>query len=384
MTGLLVFRERLKELYSRHEVFVLPLVKFLFALAALSAVNSALGYMSKLDNVAIVLIVALMCSFLPTSMIAVFAALFSLLHMYGLCLEAALVGLIVYMLLFLLFIRFSPGESVVALLTAMLCIFKIPYVMPVAMGLVGTPASAVSVGCGVVAYYLIAAVSGNAVTIGTMGDAELAAKVRLLVDGLLGNKAMLVMIVAFVITVIVVYLIRRMAIDYSWTIAIVAGVVVDILILLVGDLFYDTNVSVLNAILGALVTVAVAKVIEFFRFCVDYSRTERVQFEDDEYYYYVKAVPKMTMAAPTKTVKKINTASRGSGTGTKAGGGSRSAAAGTKLRGAQNTVGGRSRTASAGTAIPHGGRRERSYADSAKPTSGGIDYEMLDDYEELL
>lgn len=29
-----------------------------------------------------------------------------------------------------------------------------------------------------------------------------------------------------------------------------------------------------------------------------------MQFEDDEYYYYVKAVPKMTVAAPTNTVKR--------------------------------------------------------------------------------
>ena len=43
---------------------------------------------------------------------------------------------------------------------------------------------------------------------------------------------------------------------------------------------------------------------------MDYSRTEKVQFEDDEYYYYVKAVPKMTVAAQTKTVKKINTQRR--------------------------------------------------------------------------
>jgi disulfide oxidoreductase YuzD len=38
---------------------------------------------------------------------------------------------------------------------------------------------------------------------------------------------------------------------------------------------------------------------------VDYTRTERVQFEDDEYYYYVKAVPKNMIAEPKKTVKKI-------------------------------------------------------------------------------
>lgn len=38
-----------------------------------------------------------------------------------------------------------------------------------------------------------------------------------------------------------------------------------------------------------------------------FSRSEKVQFEDDEYYYYVKAVPKMAVAVSEKTVKKINT-----------------------------------------------------------------------------
>ncbi len=31
-----------------------------------------------------------------------------------------------------------------------------------------------------------------------------------------------------------------------------------------------------------------------------------LQFEDDEYYYYVKAIPKVAVTTPEKTVKKIN------------------------------------------------------------------------------
>ena len=34
-------------------------------------------------------------------------------------------------------------------------------------------------------------------------------------------------------------------------------------------------------------------------------RAEKVQFEDDEYYYYVKAVPKVTVTRPEKQVKQI-------------------------------------------------------------------------------
>ena len=36
-----------------------------------------------------------------------------------------------------------------------------------------------------------------------------------------------------------------------------------------------------------------AQIVRFFIFNVDYLRIENVQFEDEDYYYYVKAVPKV-------------------------------------------------------------------------------------------
>lgn len=326
MTALLELRENLKKIYSRNEAFILPVIKFLLSFIVLSIINGKMGYMTKLDNMAIVLIVSLLCSFLPTGFMAFFAMMFAVLHMYALSIETAAVGLVVFLLLYLLFLRFTTKEALVVVLTPVLCMLKLPYVMPVAMGLIGTPASCVSVGCGVVVYYLLQTVITNAPTINSMGAEEATAKLRLLIDGMLWNKAMLVMIAAFAITVIVVYLIRRMSVDHSWTIAMVAGVMIEVMILLVGDLMYDTNLSIVSALLGAVVTLITCKIIEFFRFCLDYSRTEKVQFEDDEYYYYVKAVPKMTVAAPTNTVKKINTQRRPAGQQTRTSGqGTRSA-----------------------------------------------------------
>ena len=326
MTALLELRENLKKIYSRNEAFILPVIKFLLGFIVLSIINGKMGYMTKLDNMAIVLIVSLLCSFLPTGFMAFFAMMFAVLHMYALSIETAAVGLVVFLLLYLLFLRFTAKEALVVVLTPVLCMLKLPYVMPVAMGLIGTPASCVSVGCGVVVYYLLQTVITNAPTINSMGAEEATAKLRLLIDGMLGNKAMLVMIAAFAITVIVVYLIRRMSVDHSWTIAMVAGVMIEVMILLVGDLMYDTNLSIVSALLGAVVTLIACKIIEFFRFCLDYSRTEKVQFEDDEYYYYVKAVPKMAVAAPTNTVKKINTQRRPAGQQTRTSGqGTRSA-----------------------------------------------------------
>ena len=46
-------------------------------------------------------------------------------------------------------------------------------------------------------------------------------------------------------------------------------------------------------------------IYQFFVFAVDYTRTEYLQYEDDDYYYYVKAVPKLTVSAPDVKVQRI-------------------------------------------------------------------------------
>ncbi len=306
MTVLLEMKERIKLIYSKYEAFIVPVLKFLLAFITFSTLNSRMGYMTRIDDMRIMLIAALTCSFLPVGLMVLMAAVFSLMHMYALSMEVALVGLCMYLIMYLLFFRFSPKDSLVVVLTPLLFSMKIPYVVPIAVGLLCGPASIVSVGCGIAVFYLLRMVIDSAPNIRIMEEGEILEKVRFMVEGILGNKAMLVMIAAFVVTVLVVYLIRRMSVDYSWTIAMVTGAMINVVLLLIGDLLYDVNLSMGSVLLGSLLALVVAKVIEFFRFCVDYSRTEKVQFEDDKYYYYVKAVPKMTVSVPTKTVKRIN------------------------------------------------------------------------------
>ena len=308
MTTLLVMKQILMTLYSKYEVYITPLLKFVLALVSLLIINSRIGYMDSIDRMTVVLIVALMCSFMPMNFIVVISALFTLLHLYSFSMESAVVVGVGFLLMFLLYLRFSPKDTLVVVLMPICFLLKIPYVIPLAMGLIGTPAAVVSVACGVIAYYMIHYVVQNVSVIAAMADeeTETVAKLRFIIDGILKNREMVITIAAFAITVIMVYLIRRLSIDYAWTIAMVAGVMVDIMVLLVGDLMFDTNVALFGVIFGNIVSFLFALVLQFFVFNVDYSRTEKVQFEDDEYYYYVKAVPKVVVSKPDKKVKKIN------------------------------------------------------------------------------
>ena len=312
MTKLLEIRELIRNFYGKYDSFITPVLKFLLALVTFLVINSKLGFMEKFAKLPIALILALLCSFLPMNFLVVAAAVMCLLHVYALSLEAAAVLGILFVIMFLLYFRFSPKDAVVAVMLPLAFAFKVPCSVTLAAGLLGGPGTAVSVGCGVIAYYALQFVAGLSVSEGGgLQIKEMATKFKSIADGMISNKAMIVAVVAFVVAMLAVYFIRRMNIDHAWAIAMIVGALLNVLILFVGDLVLTTQVPVFGTIVGTIIGLMIAVVIQFFVFNLDYKRTERVQFEDDEYYYFVKAVPKVNLATADKKVKKVRTSGNG-------------------------------------------------------------------------
>lgn len=296
MDKLLYIREYIKVFVSKYDSYVRPFSKFALMFVTLTVINSKLGYAARIDNVAITLVVSLLVSFLPLNFIPVISAFFVMLHMYGLSLECAAVVGVMLFVMFLLYFRFSPKDTILLVLTPLCFVFKIPYAMPLVAGLVAAPTAMASVGCGVISYFMLSFIVRNEETIRAMADEEILVKLKFLFEELLFNREMLVLAIAFAVTIMVVYIVRRMPVDHCWTMAIIAGTLTDIVVILFGDLKYGTYVSVSGLLLGSIVGVIVVVILKFFMFNLDYSRTEKVQFEDDLYYYYVKAIPKNTIS----------------------------------------------------------------------------------------
>ena len=112
-------------------------------------------------------------------------------------------------------------------------------------------------------------------------------------------------ITVFAAVVVIVSVISRASFDYAWRIAIVTGSVVYIVIMVFGSMFMSVSTELAGIILSGVAAIIIGFVIEFFELGVDYSRTELTQFEDDEYIYYVKAVPKALVSESKKSVKKF-------------------------------------------------------------------------------
>ena len=99
MRNLLEIKEIIKRIYGKYDVYIMPVLKLVLALITLFSINKQLGYMARINSGAIVMMVALLCSFLPTGFIIFFAAVFVLLHCYALAIEVALVVFCLFMVI---------------------------------------------------------------------------------------------------------------------------------------------------------------------------------------------------------------------------------------------------------------------------------------------
>ena len=155
-------------------------------------------------------------------------------------------------------------------------------------------------------YYLIIYVKNNVAVLSNSDAENILQRFTLIIDSILHNDLMIITVVVFCITLIVVHIIKRLSIDYSWSIAIGIGAAVNIIFMLIGSFILDVSGTVAWTIIGTIISAAIVYALQFFIFAVDYSRTERVQFEDDEYVYFVKAVPKVNVTTVQVNVKRIN------------------------------------------------------------------------------
>jgi len=106
----------------------------------------------------------------------------------------------------------------------------------------------------------------------------------------------------FGVVILVMWLVRKMRFEFVFELTIVLGGLVNILGFLLANLQMDIKVGAGGVILGTIVSMLIVMIAQFFRMVLNYMSVEHVQFEDDDYYYYVKAVPKIDVAMLQKKV----------------------------------------------------------------------------------
>lgn len=306
MATILELKEKVTRFYGRNELYINPVLKFLLSFVTFLMINENIGFMAKISRTPVALILALFCSMIPINGMMVIASAMILADMYALSLEVCAVTLLVFAVLYLLYFRFSPRNGYDVVLMPVCFKLHIPYVMPVGEGLLREGYSVFSVACGTILFFFLDGVRQNAAALSDAAEAdEATSKIVVVLNQLIGNREMYLVLGVMVATTLIVYIIRRQSIENAWGIAIISGILFETVGLIAGYMLLGISGKMLGVLVGNLVAALIAFLLQFLFFNLDYSRTERLQFEDDEYYYYVKAVPKALVSGTEKKITRF-------------------------------------------------------------------------------
>lgn len=306
MTSLLVVKEKIMDFYKNFEVLVKIIAKFILAYFVFYFVNTELGYMESLTGMTPTLFLSAICAIVPVSVFVLVFALVVVLHLYKLSAVLSIIALIVFVLFYLIYLKFAPDQGILIVLYPVLAQFNLHFMIPLIGAMAFNPFAAIPVAFGVI-FVKVLEYLKDAASLGDPGmDVQgIMTSYQYIFDHLLADKEMIAYIVVFTIVIVVVYAISRLSMNYSWYIAIVVGTIINVAGLAVMGADVD-SISIGMVVVGSLIGGLLAAFVQFMGCTLDYARKEYLQFEDDDYYYYVKAVPKIQVTQAERKVKSFS------------------------------------------------------------------------------
>lgn len=243
--NLLIIKEKLLAFYGRFSTYINLVMKFLLALFSFLLIGKAIGTHDILANPLICFAIAVMCAFVPVSVTVICAMVLALIHLFGMSMELAAIATIVVLIVYLLYFRFAPKTGILLILTPLLFYIKIPYIIPVIAALTVGMTGIVPVVCGIFMYYMINFASRYSTAISSMDADSAVQNITFIFNNILNNKELIITIVSFSIAILMIYLIKRLSVNYSWIIGIVAGCFTNAVILIVSFSLLSIKTNVL-------------------------------------------------------------------------------------------------------------------------------------------
>lgn len=307
MTTLLTFRDSVKAFFGRYDFIFAPIVKGVIAYIIFISLNAKFGYFAFLDNRSLIIMIALICAFLPTEVITAIGGVMIALQSFKVAIDVGLLSVAIILIFYCAYMRFAPKTGIIVLFVPLCYSLHLTYALPILLGFLVGPAAIIPTIFGFVLYYYEQILSELVkVLAAATEDDEAVSGFQYVINEMISNKEMILIFAVFSLVILITYAIYRLSFEHSWAASFIVGGFFNIALFLVGNVLVLVDVDIVPVVTGSIIGILLSFVIQFFKGVVDYQRTELLQFEDNEYYYYVKAVPKLYVSESNKNVKKIN------------------------------------------------------------------------------
>ena len=294
MKFLTQLKNRIDEYYVKHPIITGYVVRFGLSFLALILLSANIGFNEILSNFIFLIIFALICAFIPIKLMTLALVAYTILQLFSLSTGIGVLSCLLFVVLYLVYFRFDERTGYALLMIPLLCMIRLPFLVPVVLAVAAPLGSIVSVILGLLTYYYLHYIQIYTAVFMGMADNSEITKMSMALQGLFTYREMWYTMGCVLLAFLATYYLKKINMNRSGHMAVAIGTGAWLILTLLCNLLGDTmNYNKLIWYVGgAAVTIILGMVISDLVLPLDYRRTELLEFEDEEFKYFVRAVPK--------------------------------------------------------------------------------------------
>ena len=303
MEKILIYRERFLKFLAARGRYIQSGVRFLGGIILFYVLGKLFGYTEQFREPFFIFMMGVISVFIPTSAISLIFYLVIFLQLAHVSLEVALFFVLAVALYYLVYQRVFPETRLYLMMAPVFFYFQLPACLPIFLGMFCGISGLPAILMGTLIYYL-SSILQKAVS--QLATGSVHGKVYSLVAArAIDNKELILYFAIFCVVTVLVTALRRKGAAHGWNLSILAGGVVYLILMLVGGYFANNEIVITSQIGAIVISIVIALIVQFLYNVIDYTREETFEFEDEEYYYYVRAIPKVTVEEEEFNVTQI-------------------------------------------------------------------------------
>ena len=300
-------RNRIDDIYLKHPQITGYFVRLIIALAVLLILRVNIGFNEILSDLVFVIVFSIVCAFIPVKPLALILAVYAVVQIFSLSSGAGLIACLLFVIMYLIYFRFNTNTGYIILLIPLLCLIRLPLLIPLVLAVCAPAGSVISVILGFIVFYFIRYIHVTAAVLQGIVENGEVSKMSMVISGVFTYREMWYTIGCVIITFFAVYYLKKININKSNEMAAALGSGIYLICILLCSLLFGniTHQRLTQLVMGCVISCLLAMVITAVVLPLDYRRTELLEFEDEEYKYFVRAVPKSYISKESVRIKRI-------------------------------------------------------------------------------
>ncbi|MDO5695135.1 MAG: hypothetical protein Q4P30_00040 [Eubacteriales bacterium] len=288
---MMALRRQLELIYFKNSNLWMRLARVVVALLIYIHINTVLGVHPTFSRWPVTILLSAAAAFLPLSVTLVLS--FGLIAVQLLTLNMVFFAMFIVLLLlmYLLVFRLCYDKWIIVFASILLFWLKMPYLVPLMLGMVFGPSVIVPAAMATVMTFFLQSSATTVSELNLNDPNEMINNIGGTIVRFMKNPEMMTWILVIALTLVVITIVKTFKMKFCKEIALVTGAVFEFLLIIIGNNAFHSSVSIGLAAVLIPVALLIAIIFLWLFIPLDYAKTEYVEFYDDEYYYFVRAVP---------------------------------------------------------------------------------------------